>query len=126
MPWKLTVRAGPRVERRRFDELETALDAAERRGVELARDAPRGAVDVKLKRFEPVQQVVARIELAGPQRFVPSVRAGIDVRGDGSSEAYVGRVRRQLVDPQSGESAWAALRRVLSARCHAGSEPRSR
>jgi hypothetical protein len=126
VPWKLTVRAGPRVERRRFDGLETALDAAERRGVELARDAPRGAVDVKLKRFEPVQQVVARIELAGPQRFVPSVRAGIDVRGDGSSEAYVGRVRRQLVDSQRGESAWAALRRVLSARCHAGSEPRSR
>ncbi len=116
MPWKVTVRAGPRIERRRFGELEAALDAAELRGLELARDAPRGSVDVKLKRFEPVQQVAARIELAGPERLVPSVRAGVDVRGDGSSEAYLGRVRRQLVDLRRGESAWAALRRVLSNR----------
>ena len=114
MPWKLTVRAGPRVERQRFDELAAALDAAEQRGVELARAAPRGSVDVKLKRFEPVQQVAARIELAGPERLVPSVRAGVDVRGDGSTEAYLGRVRRELVDRRRGESTWGALRRVLA------------
>ena len=114
MAWKLTVRAGPGVERLRFEELEAALDAAEQRGAELARDAPRRSVGLKLKRFEPVQQVAARIELAGPERLVPSVRAGVDVRGDGSTEAYVGRVRRQLVERQVGESAWAALRRALA------------
>ncbi len=114
MPWKLTVRAGPRVERSRFDELRVALDAAEKRGAELARAAPRTSVDVRFKRFEPAQQVSARIELAGPERIVPSVRAGVDVRGDGSIEAYVGRVRREPVDRRRGESAWAALRRVLA------------
>ena len=113
MPWKLTVRSGPRVERLRFGELAAALDAAEARGAALVRAAPRAAVDVRLKRFEPVQQVAARIELSGPERLVPSVRAGVDVRGDGSTEAYVGRVRRELVDRRRGESAWAALRRVL-------------
>jgi hypothetical protein len=112
----LTVRAGPRVERRRFDDLEAALDAAEARGRELARDAPRGAVDLKYKRYEPIQQVVARIELAGPERLVPSVRGGVDVRGDGSTEAYVGRVRRQLVEQQKGENAYGALRRALARR----------
>jgi len=114
VPWTLTVRAGPRVERLRFDQLEAALDAAEVRGTELARDAPRHAMDLKFKRIEPVEQVAARIELAGPERLVPSVRAGVDVRGDGSSEAYLGRARRRLVDRRRGESSWAALRRVLA------------
>jgi hypothetical protein len=57
-----------------------------------------------------VQIVVARLELAGPSRL----RAGVDVRGDGSSEAFTGRVRRRVVDHQAGESAYDALRRALS------------
>jgi hypothetical protein len=113
--WKLTERAGPRVSRSAFDELSGALDALEARGRELAESAPGTAVDVKFRRFEPQQRVVARLELSGPERFVPSVRAGVDVRGDGSVEAFRGRVRRQVLDPRGGESPYAALRRVLAA-----------
>jgi hypothetical protein len=113
VPWKLTVRAGPRVERSRYDDLTEALDAAEQRGRELARAAPRDAVDVKVRRFEPIQQVVARIELAGPERLLPSARAGVDVRGDGSTEAYVGGIRREVVKQRKGETAYTALRRTL-------------
>lgn len=113
MPWKLTVRAGPRVERTGFNDLASALDALESRAKELAQAAPNKPFDVRYKSYEPVQQVIARIELAGPERLAPSVRAGVDVRGDGSVEAFRGRVRRELVKPRSSETAYAALRRAL-------------
>ncbi len=113
VPWKLTIRAGPKVQRKRFDDLEPALAALEVRAGELARTAPRKPVDVKYKRFEPIAQVTARIELSGPERLVPAVRAGVDVRGDGSTEAYLGRVQREVVERRKGESACRALRREL-------------
>jgi hypothetical protein len=113
LPWKLTVRAGPRVKRHRFTALEEALDALEDHGQALARDATSRSVDLKYKRYEPVQRVAARIELAGPERLLPSVRAGVDVRGDGSTEAYLGRVRREIVEQRGQESSYRALRRAL-------------
>lgn len=116
MRWKLTERAGPKVRRSSFEEMGRALEALESRGRELAQSAPGDSVNVKYKRFEPQQRVVARLELAGPERFVPSVRAGVDVRGDGSVEAFRGRVRREIITVNRGESPYAALRRVLAER----------
>ncbi len=115
MPWKVTVRNGPKVERLHFADLDQALAAAERRARELAGRTSKDAVDLKYRTYEPVEQVAARIELAGPQRLVPSVRAGLDVRGDGSTEAYLGRVRRQIVEQRKGETPYRALRRVITA-----------
>ena len=98
------------MERSRFDDLGDALTALERRGEELQEGADTRIVDLKLgRRFEPVQQVVARLELAGPRRL----RAGVDVRGDGSAEAWTGRVRRTLIKQLPRESPYAALRRTL-------------
>jgi hypothetical protein len=112
--WRLTVRAGPKVDHASFDALDRALNALEARGRELAASAPDEAVDAKIKRFEPVQQVLARLELSGPERVLPSVRAGVDVRGDGSTEAFRGRLRRAMLEQQPGEDAFAALRRSLA------------
>jgi hypothetical protein len=110
--YTVTTRVGSRVDRRRFDDLDAALAELEGRGRELAAGADAAPVEPKLmRRFEPVQQVLARIELSGPGRL----RAGIDVRGDGSTEGYTGRLRRRLVDQRSGESAYDALRRTLEA-----------
>lgn len=115
MPWKLTIRAGPKVERRRFEDLDAAIAALEARGTELTKQ-PLDPVDAKFKRFEPVQLVAARLELAGPQRLLASKRGGVDIRGDGSVEPYEGRVQRTVVEQRKGESAYQALRRVLAAR----------
>lgn len=107
--YTLTVRAGARVKRHRHERLDEALAGLRRRGDELASTAPARAVGGKLmRRFDPVQQVVARIELKGP-----GVRAGVDVRGDGSAEAFTGRMRRTLVHQQPGESPYDALAREL-------------
>jgi hypothetical protein len=115
LPWRLTVRAGPEVDTDRFDELASALDALEHRGRELAKTAPRKPLDAKIREFEPVQQVVARLEVSGPQTILPRAHAGVDVRGDGSTEAFVGRVRRAVIEQRKGEDAFAALRRALAA-----------
>jgi hypothetical protein len=108
--YSLKTRCGAKVERDRFDELAEALAALECRGEELQGDADARTVDLKIgRKFEPVQQVFARLELAGPRRL----RVGVDVRGDGSAEAWTGRVRRTLIDQLPRESPYDALRRSL-------------
>jgi hypothetical protein len=113
MLWTVTVRTSGRVERDRFDELEDVIAAVDARTDELVRGAPRRPVDVRYRTFDPGEQVYARIELAGPERLLPRVRAGVDVHGDGSTEPYLGRLRRRVVQRRGAESAGAALRRVL-------------
>ena len=104
------MRSGAKVERARFDDLDAACATLERRGAELQDTASARTIDLKVgRRFEPVQQVVARLELAGPSRL----RVGIDVRGDGSAEAWTGRVRRKLVEQLPRESPYDALRRLF-------------
>ena len=108
--YRLTVRSGPKVEHQRFSSLSEAIAALEQRGQELEQAADARPVGGTLMRkLDPVQQVVGRLELTGPRRL----RAGVDVRGDGSAEAYTGRVRRRLVEGRRGETAYDALRREL-------------
>jgi hypothetical protein len=107
----VTIRSGAKVRKHRHDGLAAALADVEQVAGELADGASaRPAGGFLIRRLDPVQQVVGRVELAGPGRL----RAGVDVRGDGSSEAYTGRVRRTLVHQQNGETPFDALRRVLS------------
>jgi hypothetical protein len=109
--YTLTVRSRAKVHKERHGELDEALAALRRAGTELADGAgARPVGGSAIRRIEPVQQVVARLELSGPGRL----RAGIDVRGDGSSEGFTGRLRRTLVAQRDGESAYDALRRELS------------
>jgi hypothetical protein len=110
--YTLTIRSRAKVRKERYADLGAALAAVEQIGAELSDGAEaQPAGGSLIRRFEPVQQVVGRIELAGPG----GLRAGIDVRGDGSSEAFTGRVRRQLVEQRRGEDAYGALRRELGA-----------
>jgi hypothetical protein len=108
--YRVLVRSGPRVARLEAGSLDAALELIEARARELARGPGRESVELRYKTFEPVQQVAHRIELSAR-----GVRAGVDVRGDGSVEAWTGRLRRRLVEQEKGESPYDALRRTLEA-----------
>ena len=106
----MTVRRTGAVERNRFDDVSAALAEVERVGRAAERKVHANPVGgTMLRRIEPVQQVAARIELSGPGRL----RAGIDVRGDGSSEGFTGQLRRRVIEQRPHESSYDALRRVL-------------
>jgi hypothetical protein len=98
-------------EKRGFATLGEAVDALEaelRSDATELRQAPR-TERVLGRSYEPSEQVATRGELRGPGRL----RAGVDVRGDGSFVAWSGVVRRTVVAPGEREDAWDALRRRL-------------
>jgi hypothetical protein len=113
--WNLTVRVGSKVDHQRFATLDEALAALDARAEQLSGEVSRNEVRFFRRRIEPVQQVAARLEVSGPGGFRPTVHGGLDLRGDGSAEAYTGRLQRSLIEPRRGESPAAALRRTLTA-----------
>lgn len=115
--FSLLVRDGSRTTRHAagsLDELFTLVDLhveALERG---ARDKP---AKTPLRDYKPIEQVAGRVQISGPRtRGFGRERAGLDVRGDGSIEAWVGRVSRRLIEQQPGESAVDALRRTFYGR----------
>jgi hypothetical protein len=109
--YTLTVRRRGATDRDRFATLDEALVALEARLDGLVRAERRGTERGLAREYEPVMQVAVRGEIAGPR----GLRGGVDLRGDGSAEAYTGRLRRRLVERRSGETAYEALRRALEA-----------
>ena len=108
--WTVTTRISGKVTHDRFESRDDALDALERSGHELQGRADAEAVGGTLtRRFEAEHQVVARLELHGP-----GVRAGVDVRGDGTAMAFTGRLRKREIERRKRETAYEALRRALS------------
>jgi hypothetical protein len=106
--YKLTVRRRGGAARERFASLSEALAALEAHLDELTPDERRGRERALSRELAPVEQVALRGEVAGP-----GVRGGVDVRGDGSAEAFTGRWRRAVVERETGETAYDALRRAL-------------
>jgi hypothetical protein len=115
MAYTVTVRVGPKVTRKRAPTLDDAIDLLELELRSLGSSALRKPAKAFAREIAPVAQVSARGELSGPGRLRPTVRAGADVRGDGSIEPYLGKVRREVVKQRRGESAFDALRRALDA-----------
>jgi len=109
--YTLTVRTKGSPHKHRFDRLDAALASLEHEARELMASADgRSVGGTFTRRLDPARVVVARVELSGPD----GLRAGVDVRGDGSSEAFTGRLRRRVVEQRDDESPYDALRRELS------------
>jgi hypothetical protein len=107
--WRVVVRVGPRVQKLRASSLDEALELAETEARVASNTERRGEVDARYRTFSPAEQVAARIELRGR-----GPRAGFDVRGDGTVQAWTGRIRRRLVEPEGDESVYEALRRSVA------------
>jgi hypothetical protein len=108
--YTLTVRRRGGVRRERFATLPEALAALEARLDELAPGERRGRERSLGRDVAPAAQVALRGEVSGR-----GARGGVDVRGDGSAEAFTGRWRRVPVQREAGETAHDALRRALGA-----------
>lgn len=115
VPYTVTLRVGPKLMRERCATLAQAIDVLERRLTSLGDETRRERQRAFMREYEPLAQVAARGELSGPGRLRRTVRAGADVRGDGSIESYRGKVTRELIVQQPGESPFDALRRALGA-----------
>jgi len=108
--YRLTARVSGKVRHEDFDTLEAALDGLERSGMSLQGQADAALVGGSLmRRFEPEQQVTARLEISGR-----GTHCGVDIRGDGSSVPFVGRIRRREIERHRNESSYDALRRTLA------------
>ena len=115
MPYTVTIRVGSKISRTRHDELRDAIDSLEVQLTTLGPAARRETRTALTREYAPADQVSARGELSGPSRLRPRVRAGADVRGDGSIEVYRGKVQRARIAPERGERPFDALRRTLGA-----------
>lgn len=107
--YRVTFRSGPRVEHERLETLDDALIAIEAR-VRTTGAPQRDTRSFLGRDFEPGEQVALRAELKGPR----GLRAGIDLRGDGSAVPWTGRIGRRAVDVEPGEDVHVALRRALT------------
>lgn len=111
MAYRLLVRTSGKVETHETATLADGVALLESEVRAAGRGDRPAAVDLRYRRFDPGDQVAARIELSGPGRWRPRVRVGVDVRGDGTLQAWSGRVGRTPLEPAEGESAFDALRR---------------
>ena len=111
--WRLVVRDGATVRKSVFESLDEALFGLQAETAEAAARPPAKPVEMKVRVFEPADQVTMRAQVTGPQRWMPKVRCGMDVRGNGRLEPWIGGPARTEVSLGRKETAWQALRREL-------------
>jgi hypothetical protein len=109
--WKLTVRSGAEVVHGGFDDLGEAVAAMRSRALDIRAEGPPKAAKT-LRKFEPREQVTARLELSGRGLLHKPV-AGVDVRGDGTFVPYRGGMRREELDPSGHDTPFDMVRETL-------------
>ena len=110
--WKVTVRNGSTVQRRSFDDLDAALDEAERQTREIVAEGPMAPAKA-FREYEPSELVRARIEISGKGLIRPPT-AGVDVQGDQSLIGFIGGVRRRPIEARDESGIFEAIRKALA------------
>lgn len=109
----LKLREGPKVTRLRCATIDELFEQVERQSEEMSDRADGEAVSSMFRDYEAIELVHGRIEVTIADGPFKHRRGGIDVRRDGSIEAFVGRANRTVVEPTPGETIPQALRREL-------------
>lgn len=110
--WKLTVRDGSDVDHADFEDLDEAVTAMRERALAIRAEGPAQPVR-SLRRFDPEQQVNARLQLTGRRRLLHKPTAGVDVRGDGTFVPFAGGVTREELDPTDHDTPFDLVRETL-------------
>ena len=105
------MRNGAEVDHEEFDEIGEAVVRMRERALEIRAEGPPKVADV-LRKFEPKDQVTARLELSHGG-FLRKQAAGVDVRGDGTFTPYRGGLRREELDPSSHDTPFDLVRETL-------------
>lgn len=109
----LKLREGPTVSRERCASEQALFDRVEELAREMSDRADRTPVKSMFRDYEAIELVHGRIEVSIAEGPLKRRRGGIDVRRDGSIEAFIGRTNRSVVEPTPGETIPQALRREL-------------
>ena len=113
---RLKCRTGPSVTKERFETTDALFARVAGLLMDLKDSAPGDDVKSAFRSYEAIEVVHGRIEVSiARRRFGGTVRGGIDVRRDGSAEAFLGRTSRKLIEPRPSESLVDALERELLA-----------
>ena len=105
------MRNGADVDHEGFDDIGEAVARMRERALEIRAEGPPKAANL-LRKFEPEDQVTARLELS-TGRFANKRAAGIDVRGDGTFMPYRGGLRREELDPSGHDTPFDLVRETL-------------
>ncbi|MDQ2700670.1 MAG: hypothetical protein M3Y23_05005 [Actinomycetota bacterium] len=109
--WKVTVRIDSDVSRQGFEDLDSAIAAAEAAADEALADGPMESVTA-FRDYSPDQLVKARIEISG-KGLLSAPTAGLDIQGDGGMLAFKGAVIRKPLEANSRKEVFAAIRQAL-------------
>jgi hypothetical protein len=110
--WKLTVRNGPDVDHASFADLGEAVASMREQALAIRAEGPNKPVN-SVRRFEPRQQVNARLQLSRRRGLFGKETAGVDVRGDGSFVPFAGGVTREELDPTDHDTPFDLVRETL-------------
>jgi hypothetical protein len=109
--WKLTIRNGAEVDHQDFGDLDEAVARMREQALRIRAEGPPKTAKL-VRRFEPKDQVRARLELSRGG-FLRKRVAGVDVRGDGTFVPYRGGMRREELDPSGYDTPFDPVRETL-------------